>query len=73
MLVTVDIPLNEIKHSVAMHMLVLRNRIPKSEMNRANRIGWRLIDSDSDADSEFGIFGFVYLIECEILRNPEPE
>ena len=64
-----DISLNELVHSAAMHLLVLRSQIPKSEMNRANRIGWRLIDSNT----KLGVWGIVYLIECEILGKLESE
>ena len=64
-----DIKLTDLMHSAAMHLLVLRSQIPKSEMNRANRIGWRLIDSNS----KLGVWGIVYLIECEILGKLEPE
>ena len=66
---TVDISLDEIMHSAAMHLLVLRNQIPKSEMNRANKIGWRLIDSKRG----LGVWGIAYLIECEILGKLESE
>ena len=66
---TVDISLDEIMHSAAMHLLVLRNQIPKSEMNRANLIGWRLIDSKRG----LGVWGIVHLIECEILGKLESE
>ena len=64
-----DIKLTDLMHSAAMHLLVLRSQIPKSEMNRANRIGWRLIDSNS----KLGVWGIVYLIECEILEKLESE
>ena len=65
--VAVDISINELKHSVAMHMLVLRNQIPNSKMERANRIGWRLIDSNDDV----GTFDLVVAIEAEILRESD--
>ena len=68
-MVVMDIKLTDLMHSAAMHLLVLRSQIPKSEMNRANRIGWRLIDSNS----KLGVWGIVYLIECEILGKLEPE
>ena len=68
-MVVMDIKLTDLMHSAAMHLLVLRSQIPKSEMNRANRIGWRLIDSNS----KLGVWGIVYLIECEILEKLEYE
>ena len=66
-MVVMDISLNKLKHSYVMHLLVLRSQIPNSKMERANRIGWRLIDSNDDA----GVFDLAVAIEAEILRETD--
>ena len=62
---TIDISLSRIKHSTAMHLLVLRYQIPNSEMERANQLGWIFIDSNDD----IGVFELAVAIEAEILRE----
>ena len=62
---TIDNSLNRIKHSTAMHMLVLRGQIPNSEMERANQLGWIFIGSNDD----YGVFELAVAIEAEILRE----